>query len=67
MLAPAVVDAHLQRAVALSGGKPEEMRCVVRADRETAYRDVEVVLRGCGKARISHVVFGAIPGSEGGE
>jgi biopolymer transport protein ExbD len=64
VLLPGEVDAYLQRSVALSGGKPDEMRCVIRADRETAYRDVEVVLRACGLAKVSKVVFGAISGTE---
>jgi biopolymer transport protein ExbD len=62
VLGPADVDGYLQRAVELANARPDEMRCVIRADRETSYRDVEVVLRGCGKSKIAHVVFGAIPG-----
>ncbi|GEM_PF-654858 len=53
------VAAYLQaraRAVADDAGG---LRCIIRADREVAYGHVEVVLRGCGLARISHVVFAA--------
>lgn len=68
VLAPTDVDGYLQRSIELSGGTPDQMRCIIRADRETAYRDVEVVLRGCGRAKIAHVVFSAIAGvaPEGG-
>lgn len=52
-LAP-LLAARAARAQA-GGGK---VRCVIRADRLCRYRDVEVVLRGCGLAGVSDVIFG---------
>ncbi len=40
----------------------DTLRCVVRADREVRYAHVEVVLRACGLADISNVVFPANKG-----
>jgi biopolymer transport protein ExbD len=40
------------------------LRCVIRADRNVAYGHVEVVLRGCGLAKIGKVVFSARTGEQ---
>jgi len=42
----------------------QDLRCVIRADREVKYQHVEVVLRGCGLAQISDIVFAAKKGTE---
>lgn len=35
----------------------QPLRCVIRADRETEYAHVEMVLRACGLAKIANVAF----------
>jgi len=40
------------------------LRCVIRADQEVSYEQVEIVLRGCGLAKIAKVVFSARVGEE---
>jgi hypothetical protein len=42
----------------------QDLRCVIRADKDVAYGHVEVVLRGCGLAKIAKVVFSARSGDE---
>jgi biopolymer transport protein ExbD len=37
----------------------QELRCVIRADQDVEYQHVEVVLRACGLAKVSKVVFSA--------
>lgn len=46
---------HLRTRAAERG----EPRCVVRADREVSYADVETVLRACGLAGLRRIVFSA--------
>ncbi len=50
---------------ASDAGHPDRIRCVIRADRDAAYAAVEEVLRACGIAGVSRVVFGATPIGEG--
>lgn len=40
-----------------------ELTCVIRADRTVRYAHVENVLRGCGLAKISKIVFSTIAGA----
>ncbi|GAG44231.1 unnamed protein product, partial [marine sediment metagenome] len=54
------LQARADRAAALK----TDLRCVIRADRDVAYGHVEVVLRGCGLAKIAKVVFSARAGQE---
>jgi len=49
--------AQAERAAAAGSG--DGFSCVIRGDQDVAYGHVEVVLRGCGLARISKVVFSA--------
>lgn len=44
--------------------RDSDLRCVIRADRDVAYGHVEVVLRGCGLAKIAKVVFSARAGQD---
>ncbi len=46
----------------------EELRCIIRADAEATYADVEAVLRAAGQAQIAKIVFSANHGvgPEGG-
>lgn len=60
------IPSFLQRRQiqAFDSGEQEELRCVIRADRDCAYGDVEVVLRACGLAKISKIVFSANTGED---
>jgi biopolymer transport protein ExbD len=42
----------------------ESLRCVIRADKEVTYADVEVILSAAGLAKISEIVFIANQGEE---
>lgn len=46
----------------------QELRCVIRADEDARYEDVEAVLRAAGLAKIGKIVFGVNKGAgpEGG-
>lgn len=44
----------------------DDIRCVIRADRNAAYRHVERVLRAAGEARITRVSFSANMGTDPG-
>jgi biopolymer transport protein ExbD len=59
LLAVDDLQPHMLAKLAGSGVRPEDFHCIVRADRELAYRDIELVLRACGLAKIGHVVFSA--------
>lgn len=60
------LDAYLRAKGAAAADDRVELRCVVRADREVSFRDVEAVLRGCGSAKIARVVFSANAGTDPG-
>lgn len=60
-LPPADLAAYLASRAAAAAERGEQIRCVIRADREVAYRHVEQVLRGCGLAQIGSVVLSAKP------
>lgn len=57
---------YMEAKLAGSDARPEDFRCVVRADRELGYRDIELVLRACGLAKIGHIVFSANTGEAPG-
>lgn len=38
------------------------VNCVIRADRELPYRDVQAVMAACARAKINNLTFGAIRG-----
>lgn len=63
-LEPDEIAGYLQARVRLALERGEELRCVVRADQDVAYGHVEVVLRGCGLAKIAKLVFSARTGVE---
>lgn len=45
-----------------AAARQDEIRCVIRADREAAFSHVESVLRACGVAHIARVAFAANSG-----
>ncbi len=62
-LTPEQLRDHLIATAAMAkerGG----VNCVIRADRAVEYRNVEQVLRACGLANITKVVFGTNPGTD---
>jgi biopolymer transport protein ExbD len=61
-LQPGEVETLLQVCAARAAGESRKLRCVIRADQAVMYTHVEVVLRACGLARISDVVFSARTG-----
>lgn len=63
-LLPQDVEMRLKARAALARKANQTPRCVIRADREVMYQDVEVVLRACGLAGISKIVFPARMGEE---
>jgi len=65
-LAPDGVASLLKNRAARARREGTNLRCVIRADRMVQYRHIEVVLRGCGLAKISDVVFGVLEGVDGG-
>ncbi len=64
VLPPGAVTALLEQQAAHAARGPEKLRCVIRADQNVRYEHVEVVLRACGLAKISDVVFAARAGAE---
>jgi len=66
VLASDEIPGYLQKrqTMAFESGDPDPIRCVIRADRDCAYGDVEIVLRACGLAKISKIVFSANSGQD---
>lgn len=64
LLTPTELEAMLQVRALDAARDGRRLRCVVRADRQVQYRHVEVVLRGCGKAKIGDVVFSVNEGAD---
>lgn len=64
LLQPADVETYLAGRAAQAARDGEKLRCAIRADRQVMYQHVEVVLRACGLAKISDVVFSANAGKE---
>lgn len=62
-LQPEEVEGLLAARAARAGREGTKLRCVIRADEQVMYKHVEVVLRGCGRAKIADVVFSANKGS----
>lgn len=50
-----LLAAHAKRAEQAG----QQLRCVIRADREARYAEVEVVMRAAAKAKIANLVFAA--------
>ena len=57
------LETHLRHRAA-TAERADEVRCVIRADRDVEYRDVEVVLRACGLAKIARVSFSTNTGPD---
>jgi biopolymer transport protein ExbD len=53
------VVGYLRRRASQQSHGEQPLRCVIRADRNVPYGRVETVMRGCGLAGISRVVFSA--------
>ena len=64
MLQPEEIGEYLQARADRAAALKSDLRCVSRADQDVAYGHVEVVLRGCGLAKIAKVVFSARAGVE---
>ncbi len=64
VLRPDEVAELLQARAARAARAEQKLRCVIRADETVMYQHVEVVLRGCGRAKISDVVFGVNQGRD---
>lgn len=56
-LQPDEVEALLLSRAARAVRENQKLRCVIRADRQVMYKHVEAVLRACGLAKISDIVF----------
>jgi biopolymer transport protein ExbD len=55
------IEGYLEGRAILAGEARDELRCVIRADKDVPYAAVEQVLRGCGLAKIRKIVFSANP------
>ncbi len=64
LLRPAEINEYLQSRAQRAVANNTDLRCVIRADQDVAYGHVEVVLRGCGLAKIGKVVFSVRAGEE---
>ena len=58
------ITAYLQGRARMAAERGDKLSCIIRADRDVAYGHVEVVLRGCGLAKIAKVVFSARAGDD---
>jgi biopolymer transport protein ExbD len=58
-LTPEEVVGYVAQKAARAVEDKEELRCVIRGDREVPYGDIEVALRACGLARVQKVIFSA--------
>lgn len=63
-LQPQELIGLLQARAGLAKKDNQKIRCVIRADQRVMYKHVEEVLRACGHAKISDVVFSANAGAE---
>lgn len=63
-LRPDEIADYLRIRARRAAERNTDLRCVIRGDQEVAYGHVEVVLRGCGLAKIAKVVFSARAGEE---
>lgn len=64
VLQPGQVERLLQARATRAAAAKQKLRCAIRADRLVMYRHVEAVLRACGLANISDIVFSANAGEE---
>lgn len=61
---PDELTRYLKRRAEQARSWDEQLRCVLRVDKRVPYRHVESVLRSCGLAQISRVVFSANAGQD---
>jgi biopolymer transport protein ExbD len=64
VLQPSDVEGLLTLRARRAAAENQKLRCVINADRMVMYQHVEVVLRACGLAKISDIVFMANKGLE---
>jgi biopolymer transport protein ExbD len=62
VLPPGQLDALIAARARRAAGGGVRPCCVIRADKEVTYEHVEAVLRACGLAKISDIVFAAKSG-----
>lgn len=60
LVTPATILGRLQR----EGQRDPNVRCVIRADRDVAFRHVQTVLLACAKAKVANLAFSTIKGTE---
>jgi biopolymer transport protein ExbD len=66
LLQPAEVVSLLKARAGQATRDRQPLRCVIRADRDVMYQHVEVVLRACGVAQVSDIVFSVNAGEAPG-
>ena len=64
LLQPEEINSLLRTRSAKATAVDQELRCVIRADQRVQYQHVETVLRACGLAQVSNVVFSTNKGVE---
>jgi biopolymer transport protein ExbD len=64
VLPPSELEKLLRARAAAAAAQKQNLRCVIRAEQAVHYRYIETVLRACGLAKVSHVVFGVNKGTE---
>ncbi len=64
MLRPDELDGLIRTRAGRAAAEGQKLRCVIRADQLVKYEHVEAVLRACGRAKVSDVVFTANKGEE---
>lgn len=70
VLPPEQIEQRLRKRAAWAASQNQDFRCVIRADQDVQYQHVETVMRACGLAKVSNIVFsankGLDPAAEGG-
>ena len=64
VIEPSALETLLRSRKAQADIAKSKLRCVIRADQDVTYQDVEAVLRACGLAKVSDIVFSAKSGVE---
>ncbi|MFH1746338.1 MAG: biopolymer transporter ExbD [Planctomycetota bacterium] len=62
LLPPDQIEQRLRKRAAWAASQNQDFRCVIRADQDVQYQHVETVLRACGLAQVSKIVFSANKG-----
>jgi biopolymer transport protein ExbD len=58
------IQTLMQQRMAQAVAEGSELRCVIRADEDCTYADVEAVLRAAGSAKIAQIIFAANQGEQ---